>query len=97
MSLTRAGIVQHLKETLGLSGKEAQGIVDAFYEKIATTLKAGEEVRISGFGNFELRDKSARPGRNPKTGEEVEISSRRVVVFRTGPKLRAKMNILSDK
>ncbi|NLC09192.1 MAG: integration host factor subunit alpha, partial [Gammaproteobacteria bacterium] len=65
--------------------------VDLFFEEIRTSLESSEPVKISGFGNFELRDKRQRPGRNPKTGEEVPISARRVVTFRPGQKLRERV------
>lgn len=66
--------------------------MDLFFEEIRTTLESGEQVKLSGFGNFELRDKNQRPGRNPKTGEEIPISARRVVTFRPGQKLRARVD-----
>jgi integration host factor subunit alpha len=65
--------------------------VDAFFEAIKTALEGGENVKLSGFGNFQLREKNQRPGRNPKTGEEIPISARRVVTFRPGQKLRARV------
>ena len=65
--------------------------MDAFFEAIRTALEGGENVKLSGFGNFQLREKNQRPGRNPKTGEEIPISARRVVTFRPGQKLRARV------
>jgi integration host factor subunit alpha len=65
--------------------------VDAFFEAIKTALEGGENVKLSGFGNFQLREKNQRPGRNPKTGEEIPITARRVVTFRPGQKLRARV------
>ncbi len=91
MALTKAEIADELFERLGLNKREAKDFVDLFFEEIRSTLEAGEEVKLSGFGNFELRDKGQRPGRNPKTGEEIPISARRVVTFRPGQKLRAKV------
>ena len=73
---------------IGLNKREAKELVDTFFEEIRLALENNEPVKLSGFGNFELRDKNQRPGRNPKTGEEVPISARRVVTFRPGQKLR---------
>jgi len=91
MSLTKAEIADRLFEEVGLNKREAKEFVDAFFEQIKTTLEGGENVKLSGFGNFQLRDKSQRPGRNPKTGEEIPISERRVVTFRPGQKLRTRV------
>lgn len=88
MALTKAHIAESLFVHLGLNKREAKEFVDLFFEEIRHTLEDGEFVKLSGFGNFELRDKNQRPGRNPKTGEEIPISSRRVVSFRPGQKLR---------
>lgn len=66
--------------------------VEMFFEEVRAALEAGENVKLSGFGNFELRDKSERPGRNPKTGEEIPITARRVVTFRPGQKLKARVD-----
>ena len=66
-------------------------LVDLFFEEIRAALSSGEQVKLSGFGNFDLRDKNRRPGRNPKTGEEIPISARRVVTFRPGQKLKARV------
>ena len=78
-------------EELGLNKREAKEIVEMFFEEIRTALEAGNQVKLSGFGNFDLRDKNQRPGRNPKTGEEIPISARRVVTFRPGQKLKARV------
>lgn len=91
MSLTKAELANSLCDTLGLSKSEAKDLVDNFFEQICLALEQGETVKLSGFGNFELKDKNARPGRNPKTGEEVTISPRRVVTFKQGQKLKAIM------
>lgn len=91
MALTKAELADHLFQNLGLSKREAREVIDAFFEEIIESLERGENVKLSGFGNFKLRNKKARPGRNPKTGNEVEISARRVVTFRAGQKLRAKV------
>ncbi|WP_295386167.1 integration host factor subunit alpha [uncultured Thiodictyon sp.] len=90
MALTKADLVEHLFEELGLNKSEAKDLVDSFFEEIRETLERGEEVKLSGFGNFELREKKERPGRNPKTGEEIPITARRVVTFRAGNKLKAR-------
>jgi integration host factor subunit alpha len=76
---------------LGLNKREARELVDSFYEELRLSLAAGEQVKLSGFGNFDLRDKNQRPGRNPKTGEEIPITARRVVTFRPGQKLKARV------
>jgi integration host factor subunit alpha len=91
VALTKADIAEKLFEDLGLNKREAKEIVELFFEEIKSSLESGEQVKISGFGKFELRDKSARPGRNPKTGEEIPITPRRVVTFRTGQKLKARV------
>jgi|SRR5690625_4618845 len=87
-SLTKAGLTDMLFERVGLNKREAKELVDAFFEEISRSLEKGQEVRISGFGNFVMRDKPPRPGRNPKTGEEIPISARRVVTFQASQKLK---------
>ncbi|WP_295455525.1 integration host factor subunit alpha [uncultured Thiodictyon sp.] len=91
MALTKADLAEHLFEELGLNKREAKDLVDSFFEEIRKTLERGEEVKLSGFGNFELREKKERPGRNPKTGEEIPITARRVVSFHPGEKLKARV------
>ncbi|NVK21125.1 MAG: integration host factor subunit alpha [Kangiellaceae bacterium] len=91
MALTKADMAERLYEELGLNKRESKEIVEAFFEQIRDALEGGYNVKLSGFGNFELRDKAQRPGRNPKTGEEVPISARRVVTFKPGQKLRGKV------
>jgi integration host factor subunit alpha len=91
MSLTRVNMAESLFNELGLSKTEARELVELFFEELVATLAVGEQVKLSGFGNFDLRDKKERPGRNPKTGEKVMISARRVVTFRPGQKLKARM------
>ncbi|PIP78316.1 MAG: integration host factor subunit alpha, partial [Gammaproteobacteria bacterium CG22_combo_CG10-13_8_21_14_all_40_8] len=76
---------------LGLNKREAKEIVELFFEEVRNSLEKGEQVKLSGFGNFDLRLKNQRPGRNPKTGEEIPISARRVVTFRPGQKLKARV------
>lgn len=91
MALTKADLAEKLFEELGLNKREAKEIVELFFAEIKGSLESGEQVKISGFGKFELRDKSSRPGRNPKTGEEIPITARRVVTFRSGQKLKARV------
>ncbi len=90
-ALTKAEIAEKLYEELGLNKREAKEIVEMFFEDIRSALETGNQVKLSGFGNFDLRDKNQRPGRNPKTGEEIPISARRVVTFRPGQKLKARV------
>ncbi|HLR29871.1 MAG TPA: integration host factor subunit alpha [Paenalcaligenes sp.] len=87
-TLTKAGLTDILFDRVGLNKREAKELVDAFYAEISNSLEKGQEVRISGFGNFTIRDKPPRPGRNPKTGEEIPISARRVVTFQASQKLK---------
>jgi len=90
-TLSKAIIVSNLCEQFDLAAVAAGHIVDLFFEEIRMSLESGQSVKLSSFGNFILRDKTARPGRNPKTGVEVPISARRVVTFRPGLKLKVKM------
>ncbi|MCR5536799.1 MAG: integration host factor subunit alpha [Succinivibrio sp.] len=96
MTLTRAEIAERLIIKQSLSKFLAQELVDNFFETIAATLERGEIVKLTGFGNFELKLKNARPGRNPKTGEEVTITPRRVTTFKSGQKLRNRIAIKSN-
>jgi len=89
MTLTKADFAEQVFDQLGFIKREAHEIVECFFEAIKDTLEQGESVKLSGFGNFALRDKSGRPGRNPKTGEAVLITPRRVVTFKVSPKLKA--------
>jgi integration host factor subunit alpha len=91
MALTKATIAETLFDELGLNKREAKELVEQFFEEIRTALENGYQVKLSGFGNFDLRDKKERPGRNPKTGEEIPITARRVVTFRPGQKLKARV------
>ncbi|MBY4675766.1 integration host factor subunit alpha [Marinobacterium arenosum] len=95
-SLTKADMAERLNEELGLNKREAKDMVESFFEEIRTSLASNEQVKLSGFGNFDLRDKRQRPGRNPKTGEEVPISARRVVTFRPGQKLKDRVEAYAD-
>jgi integration host factor subunit alpha len=91
MALTKADFAEKLYDDLGLNKREAKELVELFFEEIKDSLSKGEQVKLSGFGKFELRDKNSRPGRNPKTGEEIPITARRVVTFRSGQKLKARV------
>jgi integration host factor subunit alpha len=91
MALTKADMSENLFENAGLNKKESKDIVELFFEEIRSTLASDAIVKLSSFGNFELRNKNQRPGRNPKTGEEIPISARKVVTFRPGQKLRARV------
>ncbi len=84
-------MAESLFKELGLSRTEARELLESFFEELIASLAIGKQVKLSGFGNFDLRDKKERPGRNPKTGEKVMISARRVVTFRPGDKLKARM------
>mgnify|MGYP000008005367 FL=1 len=90
-ALTKADLSEHLNDVVGLNKREAKELVELLFEELRGALIGGDPVRLSGFGNFELRDKNERPGRNPKTGEEVPVSARRVVTFRAGQKLRSQV------
>ncbi|MBK9186032.1 MAG: integration host factor subunit alpha [Moraxellaceae bacterium] len=91
-ALTKAEMVEHLFNELGLNKQEAKELVDIFFEEIRLALENNQPVKLSGFGNFDLRDKRQRPGRNPKTGEEIPITARRVVTFKAGQKLRQRVD-----
>lgn len=90
-ALTKAEMAERLYDELGLNKREAKEMVEAFFDEVRGALSYNEQVKLSGFGNFDLRDKKERPGRNPKTGEEIPICARRVVTFRPGQKLKAKV------
>ncbi len=94
MALTKADFAAQLLDELGLSKSMAKNLVELFFEEIKATLEHAESVKLSGFGKFELRDKVARPGRNPKTGEEIPITARRVVTFNPGTRLKAKIDLM---
>ena len=89
MTLTKAELADLLFEKVGLNKREAKDMVESFYEEVRAALQSGDGVKLSGFGNFQLRDKPQRPGRNPKTGEEIPITARRVVTFHASQKLKA--------
>jgi integration host factor subunit alpha len=90
-ALTKAEMAERLFDELGVNKREAKELVEQFFEEIRMALENNEQVKLSGFGNFDLRDKKQRPGRNPKTGEEIPIKARRVVTFRPGQKLKARV------
>lgn len=91
MALTKIEIAENLIEKLDLEKRAAKQFVELFFEEIRVSLENGKEVKLSGFGNFSLREKKARPGRNPKTGENVAVSARRVVSFKASQKLRERI------
>ncbi len=88
-TLTKAELAELLFEQVGLNKREAKDMVETFFDEIRDALVSGQAVKLSGFGNFQLRDKPQRPGRNPKTGEEIPITARRVVTFHASQKLKA--------
>jgi len=91
MALTKADMAKSLFNNLGWEKNEAHELVDLFFQELVAPLAAGEQVKLSGFGNLNILDKKARPGRNPKTGEDIPIPARRVVTFRPGAKLKARV------
>jgi integration host factor subunit alpha len=95
-ALTKSEMADKLFEELGLNKREAKELVEQFFEEIRICLENNEQVKLSGFGNFDLRDKRQRPGRSPKTGEAIPISARRVVTFRPGQKLKAKVEQVTE-
>lgn len=90
-TLTKAQMTERLMDRFDWSKQEARAFVEAFFEGISQHLSEGKTVKLSGFGNFELKDKAVRPARNPRTGEEVMVSARRVVTFRAGQKCRGRI------
>jgi integration host factor subunit alpha len=96
-TLTKADLAKHLVDEIGLTNREAKEIVDSFFQSIIDALIRGEQVKLSGFGNLTLNDKSARPGRNPRTGQEVLVTPRRVVTFHGGQKLKARVEKYTGK
>tara|TARA_B100000941_G_scaffold32313_1_gene19260 strand:- start:5852 stop:6163 length:312 start_codon:yes stop_codon:yes gene_type:complete len=91
MTITKNTLIEMLHDEVGLNKREAKEFIEMFFESLKKNLEDGNDIKISGFGNFTLRDKNARPGRNPKTGEEVLIKERRVVTFKSGLKLKNKL------
>ena len=96
-ALTKAEMADHLSELTSLNRREAKQMVELFFDEISQALIAGEQVKLSGFGNFQLRDKPQRPGRNPKTGEEIAITARRVVTFHASQKLKGMVDDISGQ
>ncbi|TDK68745.1 integration host factor subunit alpha [Sapientia aquatica] len=96
-TLTKAELAELLFEQVGLNKREAKDMVETFFDEIRNALERGEAVKLSGFGNFQLRDKPQRPGRNPKTGEEIPISARRVVTFHASQKMKNMVDQMSDQ
>jgi len=92
MAMTKADIIEALHQKIGFSKKEAADLVELVFDSIKETLAHGQKIKISGFGNFVVREKRARVGRNPQTGESIEISARRVLTFRPSQVLRAEVN-----
>ena len=90
-TITKIDIIEYLSDKYQLSKHDTKNVVENFLEEIRSSLESGHDVKLSGFGNFELRDKSSRPGRNPKTGDVVPVSASRVVTFKPGQKLRARV------
>jgi integration host factor subunit alpha len=91
MALTKAEMADQLFEEVGLNKREAKDFVDMFFDTLRSALEQGRQVKLSGFGNFDLRRKNERPGRNPKTGQEIPITARTVVTFRPGQKLKERV------
>jgi integration host factor subunit alpha len=96
-TLTKAELAELLFEQVGLNKREAKDMVETFFDEIRNALERGESVKLSGFGNFQLRDKPQRPGRNPKTGEEIPITARRVVTFHASQKLKGMVETTNQK
>ena len=97
MALTKFDIVNSLNDEIGLNKREAKELVDSFFDNIKRLLSQGQEIKLSGFGNFQLKNKSSRPGRNPRTGDDVEITARRVVTFKSGQKLKKSVKTLANE
>ena len=96
-TITKIDITENLIEKYQLPKNEAKKVVENFFEEVRISLESGHDVKLSGFGNFELRNKASRPGRNPKTGDVVAVSARRVVAFKPGQKLRARVENTKPK
>ena len=88
MTVTKNSLIEVIHNEVGLNKREAKEFIEEFFESIKVLLEEGNDIKFSGFGNFILRDKTARPGRNRKTGEDVTITERRVVTFKSGLKLK---------
>ena len=90
-AITKADLADHLFEKVGLNKREAKEFVDLFFEELRGALISEESIKLSGFGNFDVRKKSERPGRNPKTGQEIPVTARKVVTFHASQKLKERM------
>ena len=95
-TITKADLANTLFDELGLNKREAKEFVELFFEKIRQALESGETVKLSGFGGFSIREKSSRPGRNPKTGEAVPVCARRVVTYRASQKVKDQVGANTD-
>lgn len=96
MTLTKAKMIENLSDELGLNRHESQEIIEMFLAEMNTALEQGKCIKLAGFGNFKLRDKKQRPGRNPRTGESSPVSARRVVTFKAGQKLQQRIKHLHE-
>ena len=92
MALTKADMAEMLFEELGMNKRDAKDLVELFFEEIRAALERGEQVKLSGFGNFDLRNKNQRPGRNPKTGRHVAVAAKRVPFFKVGKELKLRVD-----
>ncbi len=92
-ALTKAQLAELLFEQIGLNKRESKDMIDAFFDLISTSLVEGKDVKISGFGNFQIRTKAPRPGRNPRTGESVSVNAKRVPYFKPGKEMRERLNV----
>ena len=94
--MTKADIIEGVYEKVGFSKKESAEIVELVFDTVKETLERGDKIKISGFGNFQVRHKNARVGRNPQTGEEIKISERRVLTFRPSQVLKTALNTAAE-
>ena len=90
-TVTKADLAEHLFEKVGLNKREAKEFVDLFFEELRSALIQEESIKLTGFGNFDVRKKSERPGRNPKTGQQIPVTARKVVTFHASQKLKERM------
>ena len=90
-TITKADLADHLFEKVGLNKREAKEFVDLFFEELRSALISEESIKLTGFGNFDVRKKSERPGRNPKTGQQIPVTARKVVTFHASQKLKERM------
>ena len=97
MTITKAEMAHHLVDEIGLTYRNSLELVDSLFDTIRETLASGEDVKLSGFGNFTLREKTARPGRNPMTGVPCEITARRVVTFKASQKIRERAGTPAER